>query len=91
MDRKFFFSFFAVICLSFSYKHFFVHECVGLWCSGKLIALQEFTMMIILKGELTSVFNSIKRAGANLSLSDASGSRLVEPSRHGTDKATSRD
>jgi len=30
-------------------------------------------MMIILKGELTSVFNSIKRAGANLSLSDASG------------------
>jgi len=48
-----------------------------LWCPGKLIAPQEFTMMIILKGELTSVFNSIKRAGANLSLSDASGVHAV--------------
>jgi len=51
---------------------FFLHKFVDLWSRGHLITPQELATMIIPKGELTSLFDLVKRAGVDLSLSDAS-------------------
>jgi len=42
---------------------FFLRKFVDLWSRGHLITPQELATMIIPKGELTSLFDSVKRAG----------------------------